>query len=172
MYLQEIRARQAMDELGIKGDVEVIHSADPKTFINGVEYSLVFPRMIGKYWSPVKKQWHACFIGHMTPQRREWLNRFENVLIYESDKGRTEKERDFDLFYFKTIARSKYALCPSGDFVWTYRFFEACLNYAFPIIEQEHPLYEGFRYGIGQYVDFTEDDILHNYKLAEQRHRL
>ena len=172
MYLQEIRARQAMDELGIKGDIEVVHSNDPKTFMNGVEYSLVFPRFILEYYHTYHRCYNASFVGLMTPERELWLKRFDNKLIFDSNNGRVEAKRKHDVFYFRTLSKSNYALCPSGDFVWTYRFFEACLCGAFPIIEEYHPLYEGFRYGIGQYVDFTKDDILHNYELAKERHCL
>ena len=44
------------------------------------------------------------------------------------------------------MAKSKFVLCPNGDFIWTYRFFEAIACGAIPIIEDDLPLYDGFQY--------------------------
>ena len=38
--------------------------------------------------------------------------------------------------YWDMMQRAKYVLCPDGDFVWTYRFFEAVACGAIPIIER------------------------------------
>jgi hypothetical protein len=52
------------------------------------------------------------------------------------------------------LAWSQFVLCPPGDYVWSYRFFEACLCGAIPIIHDVAPVYEGF-----QYLRLGHDDL-------------
>jgi len=76
-----------------------------------------------------------------------------SIMLGASDKGRVFPGKAWDDDYFRMLARSRFVLCPSGDFVWTYRFFESAMCGAIPIVEATCPSYEGFRY-------FTMDDRL------------
>ena len=72
------------------------------------------------------------------------LNKKNKLILVPSTKGRYFPEKSWDEEYFDQLSRSKFVLCPNGDFVWTYRFFEAILCGAIPIIQEETELYDGF----------------------------
>ena len=71
------------------------------------------------------------------------------------------------------LADSEAVLCPSGDYVWSYRFFEACLCGAMPLVEQASPLYDGFRYRLMADVrdnrPWSAGDSEHNYRVCVER---
>jgi hypothetical protein len=48
-----------------------------------------------------------------------------DLVVWSSEKGRYYPFKAFDEEYFKELANSHFVLCPSGDCVWSYRFFEA-----------------------------------------------
>lgn len=159
--LQETRAKQAMEEVGMKGDVKVIHSENPKTFINGKEYSLVFPRFILNIKE--EKIIDKIFVGLITDSREKFLKNFSGACIISSISGRVEGVKEKDLTYFRMMARSFFSICPNGDFVWTYRFFEAILCRCIPIIEQECKLYKGYHfYKLGDVYEYREDWVKEN----------
>ena len=68
------------------------------------------------------------------------------VVFWASRRGRHFPGKSWDEEYFKLLSRSQFVLCPSGDHVWTYRFFEAALCGALPIVEKTCDAYSGFRY--------------------------
>lgn len=96
-----------------------------------------------------------------------------DLVIWPSDRGRRFPGKTWDEDYQSLLAHSQFVLCPNGDHVWSYRFFEAALCGAIPVIEEASPVYEGFRYR-------TMDDPLengrwdreeaeHNFGLCEKR---
>ena len=102
----------------------------------------------------------------------------ENVKIYLSDQGRVFPRKSWNADYYDLLLRSKYVLCPSGDFknngvAWTYRFFESALCGAVPVIEESCPAYEGYRVRyMGEPLDSLEwsrADAEHNFALARER---
>ena len=95
------------------------------------------------------------------------------LTIWPSQRGRQFPGKSWDADYQALLARSRFVLCPSGDFVWLYRFFEAALCGAIPIIEQDCAAYAGFRYrtmteALGD-ADWNEEEALHNYALCQER---
>lgn len=151
MLLQEIRARQAMMELGKDDYTLQIQHSTPITKINGVEYSLVFPKSLLKFNDGVTKDIDKLFIGLITEKRKPFLSNFPDATIVSSNRGRDINTKQFDVDYFKNMARSKFTLCPNGDFTWTYRFFEAVIFKSIPIIEDYTHHYDGYHY-------YTNDD--------------
>jgi hypothetical protein len=99
--------------------------------------------------------------------------RIGDVTVWSSERGRRFPTKAWDEDYFRMLADSEYVLCPSGDYHWSYRFFEACLCGAVPIVEDVSPLYEGFRYRL--MTDARDDapwsaaDAEHNYRSCAQR---
>jgi hypothetical protein len=161
MLIQEIRARQAMEEVGMSGEVRVVHSEKPQTFINGKEYSLVFPKFILE--AKENKVVDKLFIGLLTEQRKKFLSNFENAIIRDSDNGRHSGTKERDTLYFRLMSRARFVLCPNGDFIWTYRFFEAILCKAIPIIEEDCELYEGYHfYKLGDNYEYKETWVQEN----------
>jgi hypothetical protein len=145
--LQEIRLKQAMKEKGVDLPYTIDH-ATPKTAVGDKEYPLVFPRFLINTDQP--KTINTLFIGLITDKRKQWLTRFPDAVIINSLRGRSEATKVYDKTYFDKMAQSKFVLCPDGDFVWTYRFFEAILSGAIPVIQNHCSLYRGYMYVVGR----------------------
>jgi hypothetical protein len=99
--------------------------------------------------------------------------RIGDVTLWSSERGRRFPTKAWDEAYFRMLADSESVLCPSGDYVWSYRFFEACLCGAMPLVEQASPLYDGFRYRLMAEVrdcrPWSADDAEHNYRVCVAR---
>lgn len=85
--------------------------------------------------------------------------------LFTSDRGRVFPEKVWDDAYYNTLGDSRFVLCPDGDFIWTYRFFEGVLCGAIPIIEHACPLYDGFEYYT---MEDTADRLIWSAKIAER----
>ena len=100
------------------------------------------------------------------------VRRIGDVTVWSSERGRRFPTKAWDDEYFDLLARSQCVLCPSGDFLWSYRFFEAALCGALPIVEEPVPLYDGFRYRTmaddGD-PSWSAADAEHNYRLCRER---
>jgi hypothetical protein len=141
MLLQEIYAREAMSEAGITGSLEIVHAEQPKTIVNGKDYGLLFPKRI---FQSKPKDIEMLFVGKHTYKRAAFLANFPEATIIYTDRGRDNSIKGHDAEYWDMMSRAKYVLCPDGDFVWTYRFFEAVACGAVPIIETQHDFYYRF----------------------------
>jgi hypothetical protein len=99
--------------------------------------------------------------------------RIGDVTVWSSERGRRFPTKAWDQDYYRMLADSQSVLCPSGDYVWSYRFFEACLCGALPIVEEASPLYEGFRYGLMTEPrtdgPWSAADAEHNYRTCVER---
>lgn len=93
------------------------------------------------------------------------MNKDNSFVIIPSTIGRYFPKKAWDDQYYDQMANSKFVLCPNGDFVWTYRFFEAILCGAIPIIEGEAEIYNGFHY-------FKLSDSLNNMEYNEEIARM
>jgi len=165
MNLQEIRARQALDEIGDQtSSIKVYHREDVKTVIGIKEFKLLFPKFMLKY-DNMEKDINFLFIGLITPSRDKFLAPFRKergTFILNSMNGRNPDTKGKDESYFRMMARAKFVLCPDGDFTWTYRFFESVIFRAIPIIENLSPLYNGyyfFRSGNGYQYDIKKVEM-------------
>ena len=94
--------------------------------------------------------------------------RIGDVTVWSSERGRRFPTKAWDSEYFQMLADSEHVLCPSGDYQWSYRFFEACLCGAVPIVEGASALYEGFRYRLmteaRDTAPWSAADAEHNYR--------
>ncbi len=99
--------------------------------------------------------------------------RIGDVTLWSSERGRRFPTKAWDEDYFRMLADSEHVLCPSGDYVWSYRFFEACLCGAMPIVEEASPLYDGFRYRLMSEPrgdgPWSASDAEHNYRVCSER---
>lgn len=139
-------------------DVLIDHEL-PRVCVGAVERPLLFPHAIvtrlaqPMYWAPSKRR-RVVFLGKMTEQRRLFIGAFDAHLravdstmpFYSlaTERGRRFPGKVWDAEYFQSMGRAQFVLCPDGDFVWTYRFFEACLVGAIPVIQNVCSLYDGF----------------------------
>lgn len=95
--------------------------------------------------------------------------KFGDLVVSSSDRGREFPGKSWDEEYHALLARSQFVLCPSGDFVWSYRFFEAALCGAMPIVQQVCPAYDGFCF---RTMDDSVANLQWNQKDAEQNFAL
>lgn len=99
--------------------------------------------------------------------------RLGELVLWSSNRGRTYPIKAWDEGYFELLGRSKFVLCPSGDFTWSYRFFESILCGAIPVVEEPCPVYEGFVYfHVEDQFDglqWTQETALQNYELGVRR---
>ena len=172
MLLQEIYAIEAMQDAGITGDLSIVHAEQPQTIVNGKDYGLLFPKRIFTFENKTIKK---LFIGLHTPQREAILSTIKDATIIYTNRGRNDDLKGYDDLYYDTMARAFRVVCPDGDFVWTYRFFEAVACGCIPVVEHMHPLYEGF---IFETIDMQQPNkwdmsiINHNRELLMSRHTL
>jgi len=151
MYLQEIRARQALDEIGGHAPIIIDHKT-PKTTVGCVDFTLLFPTSMLMYNRiDREKDIDVFFMGLITPKRKIFIDLFpaslaQYTIIINSNYGRIDGVREWDQNYFDYMSRSKFVLCPDGDFTWTYRFFEAVIFKAIPVVEHDCDIYEGYNY--------------------------
>lgn len=73
-------------------------------------------------------------------------NKYNDLFIWSSSAGRNFPRKSWDKDYYKLLLNSKFVLCPSGDYIWTYRFFESIMCGAIPIVEETCSAYEGFKF--------------------------
>jgi hypothetical protein len=99
--------------------------------------------------------------------------RIGDVTLWSSERGRRFPTKAWDDEYYDVLSSSQFVLCPSGDFVWSYRFFEATLCGAIPIVEQGCAAYDGFRFRFltdaAADLEWSAEDALHNHRLCCER---
>lgn len=146
-------------------------------------YSIIFPLRFLRQARQLDyhKIYDFSFRGINSP-KRDWVSRFDTdrSKITFTDKGRKLPKDEFDVGYYQEIARSKFTLCPAGDFQWTYRFLEAIMCHSIPIVDAGcmHPHFEGFSFFQSnmEYDDLLSawDDLItkKNYLLFLRRHTL
>lgn len=101
------------------------------------------------------------------------LNKYGETYIWSSARGRNYPYKAWDANYYNILLNSKFTLCPSGDFTWSYRFFESILCGAIPVVEEDCGAYEGFRY---KYLSsnhktfkWSQEDADFNYNLCLEK---
>jgi Exostosin family len=96
-----------------------------------------------------------------------------DFLFWSSDRGRKFPIKAWDEEYFKVLSNSQYVLCPSGDYTWSYRFFESILCGAIPIVEKECEAYEGFKFFFfeddARTLKWSLEDAEYNYELCVEK---
>lgn len=105
--------------------------------------------------------------------KRRRLRSSTEVEVWSSRRGRSYPGKAWDDDYFALLGRSRFVLCPPGDFVWTYRFFEAVLCGAVPVVEESCDAYEGFTYHEMSQdpssLNYDPDVVAANHRLAVER---
>jgi len=147
-------------------------------YIDGKNKGLVFPRSLYKHcltlWATPIVDYY--FKGILTPKRKWCLEYSDKGIIKNSNRGRNPKLKfSYDMEYYKELARSKFALCPTGDCPWSYRFFEAIMCGAIPVLGDDDidKLSGGFKfYRHSDEKKYRIDWAEHNILLFEKRNLL
>jgi hypothetical protein len=172
-------------------EVEIDH-AEPSVRVGELARPLLFAHaVIDAYraaWSSPRPVRHS-FAGLGTPDRRSAIARWaesndlrmpsrlrrgsDDLDVRFTGAGRKWPEKGWDQGYVDALGRAQFALCPNGDFVWTYRFFEAAAGGAIPIIEDYCDLYDGFAFHTfdepARGLEWTSSAAEHNATLVRQR---
>jgi hypothetical protein len=102
-----------------------------------------------------------------------FAKQYGEFFIWSSNRGRVFPQKSWDEDYYKILSNSKFVLCPSGDYIWSYRFFESILCGAIPVVEKSCAVYEEFRYknmadNPNNFL-WTIEDAEFNYKLCVEK---
>ena len=160
--------------------LEIDHK-EPYVSIGSLGRPLLFPHkafdLYRQSWTP--RALFASFAGNPSKVRKRVLIGWKRsqrrtiqrvVSLTWTGQGRSWPEKGWDPNYVAQLGRSLFALCPAGDFHWTYRFFEAAAAGAMPIVEAGHALYEGFHYFLMDEavadLDWSMTKAKENYELA------
>lgn len=143
----------------ISNHLSINHTKPEIIFKNNYK-RLIFPKSLIEYCENyyTEKISGIFFSGLITPNRKSIINSLSThtnipLIVKNSSRGRTFPQKSYDIDYFNEMSKFKFILCPNGDFVWTYRFFESIMCGAIPIVEQSCDIFEGFKY-------FSVNDVI------------
>jgi hypothetical protein len=123
--------------------------------------------LAAKLWARIRRRLGA------RPAPRSTRHVAGEVVFWSSTRGRHFPGKSWDDEYFRLLCDSRFVLCPNGDFVWSYRFFEAAMCGAIPIVQESCPAYDGFRFRTMDEaaggMEWSPGDAEHNYRLALER---
>jgi len=106
--------------------------------------------------------------------RRDFIIDTKKIFINFSKRGRQIQFKYLDVDYYEEMSRYKYVFCPVGDFIWTYRFFEAIQVGSMPLSKHYTDSYASFHY-LNRLPDFTKDfsEMTHkNISLLKEKFHL
>jgi len=112
---------------------------------------VIFPRQLIGYcqcglFDHYNKTMSYYFSGHsgdQHPEKRTWVQRYSSqpraqVVFNTAGRNVRKQTGHYDWYgYYAKLRSSEFALCPDGDFTWTYRFLEAIMCGAIPILERK-----------------------------------
>jgi len=116
----------------------------------GKLYSLPWPRswITRAVAIPKKKDIQFYFRGLQT-QNRLWLIPYEKIegshIEYTKEGRDMAAKHLFKDEYMGLMSRSRFALCPRGVYLWSYRVFEAALCGAIPVIDFPDETHRGLK---------------------------
>lgn len=182
---QDALFNEALLEAGYKigtGSEKTDHPT-ARCYYEKEEFPLIFPlRFLREARSlDYEKCYDFSFRGLYTP-RRDWVRAFESSRssILFTNTGRKIEKREFDKDYYQELAHSRFTLCPSGDFIWTYRFFEAIMCLSIPIVEAgaRFDQFQGYTYYNSEssqrdlLQSWSREVTMENYQLFLKRNTL
>lgn len=171
MTRHESLALKALAEAGLPYQTTDVDLASCSIECADRHWNILFPKMFVQQIGAIRREtpkgvYVFYFRGRSSHPQRDWVNTFKDPLnyieLFEADRSNLTLDRD----YFTGMCKSLYALCPRGDYRWSYRFFEACLCGTLPVITHEEICnqYEGYEYlltdssYLEKPVDFSKTD--------------
>lgn len=83
-------------------------------------------------------------LKNLSQHKRNFIISTNKVYFHFTNRGRFIEHKYIDADYYKEMSNYKFVFCPKGDFVWTYRFFEAIQVGSIPICNYKDKLYDNF----------------------------
>lgn len=177
MNLQTFYFYAALIEQGIPTDDAHVDHFSGRCFHPRIgQRGLVFPvAHVNKIRSLQKEKGSTYFfMGNLNQASRDWVLAYPNV--HHSSYGRdTRLKYTFHKEYFDSLSRSRYGLSPTGDCPWSYRFFEAVLCDAIPVIgKNEVDIYANdfLFYRHESIGPWTKEIVEHNFSIFCKHHLL
>lgn len=124
------------------------------------------------------------FTDKRTKQNYKIMGNYDYTLLKNGfvPKQELEKEENFfDKEYFDNLCQSKFCLCPAGDSMFTYRFYECLMCKCIPIVKIVEETYRSkeeskldYKYYLSSEDEFVyrEDWVEHNYSIFLLYHTL
>lgn len=195
--IQSLLFERALHEEGIEKKGFNINHAKPENYNNGVTYNMIFPKSFLKDLESLnyEKKLDYIFLGTISGPHREFLKTWDkpnsiikttlqNKFVHPKNHQGFYPDNLFNRDYFQDLASSKFTLAPGGCsamdpkykekqlFLWTYRFWEACLTRSIPITNEPDPKWHGDYkfYSLEDEHVYREDWVEHNFNLVKERH--
>lgn len=181
--LQEYYFANALDEMGVDKENIKINHYNGECFHDELgRFPLIFPMSLVKIVEELSKEKKQdYFFQGMIQDNRSWLKNYENVS--NSFYGRNKKTKySFDIQYYEALSKTRFGLAPIGECPWSYRFFEAIMCFAIPVIgKNDQDVYaEKFHYfrdGEEHIYDFKKAkqnyaSFLKDHTLLEKLHKI
>jgi pyruvyltransferase len=142
------------------------------TTINHQIYGLIFPpSMISMISGLSKEKRYEYYFKGLITDSRKWVYDFQtpSSFIQTSSYGRDpSKKYAYDMDYYTNMSLSKFVICPVGGCPWSYRFFEAIMCFAIPIMEKDttDKYCKDYTYfEVGDTYIYSHDVALKNYTI-------
>lgn len=196
--IQHILFEQALKEadVPIKG-IRIDHGT-PINYNGGQKYNFVFPQSFLKdielLWNQ-ERIYDYIFLGSISGSHRQFLTKWNkpkslisrtqnNGFSHPSKNPKAYPDNYFNKKYFEKLCQSKFCLAPGGSpmnqpkfkklkkFIWSYRFYEACLCKCIPITNEPDPnLHPDFRfYSLEDEHIYREDWVEQNFQTLKNNH--
>ena len=199
-YLQHILFERALIEAGIKIERFRIDHGTPINYNGGKKYPFIFPQSFLKDIEPLWSQnkiYDYIFLGSISGSHRQFLKKWDkpkslisptraNKFAHPGKHPQLYPENFFNKKYFEKLCQSKFCLAPGGSpmnqakflknkkFIWSYRFYEACLCKCIPITNEPDPnLHPDFKfYSLEEEHVYRKDWVEQNLKTLKNNHFL
>lgn len=174
--IQEFFFRKALIEKGIsKGKIRIDHFNGRCWHEKLGDFPVIFPESIIKKTDKLEKNksFSYFFSGYIT-ESRSWILNYPGV-SYSSRGRNEEKKYSYDRKYHQSLCSSNFGLCPTGDCPWSYRFFEAIICFAIPVIgDKEKDIFSAnfFFHRDSEPHYYSKSLAVENYELFLQTHTL
>jgi hypothetical protein len=182
LLLQEHYTLQVLEENDIPRHAKFKIDHSTGTFQNGNIFELMFPNhmveLVTGLPELVPRAIDYVYIGVIT-SAKAWVTDYKDLPlcnVRESQRGRDKSVKfTLDIEYYKTMKQSRFALCPTDVYPWSYRFFEAIMCGCIPILaDDEHDRY-AYRFKVYRRSDthvYRSDWVSENLSLLIEHHTM
>lgn len=176
VMLQEYFFREALSEIGVLGGRVKIDHMNGRSFHEATGWvPIVFPmRLVDEVRAMSKTKSRDYYFQGVISRTRKWLAKYPGVV--ESFTGRNKfKKYKTDYLYYERLCATRFALCPTGDCPWSYRFFEAVMCKSIPVIgDGEIDVYAApfFFYRDSDEKTYSDAYCDENFRIFLERHTL
>ena len=176
--LQEHFFKLSLAEIGIKSDgMRIDHQNGTCSHerLGSLAIGIVFPESLLRNIQRLnfEKKIDYYFSGVIS-ENRDWVRQYPNS--FETNYGRKpDTKYKFDKNYYSSLAQCRFGLAPVGGCPWSYRFFEAIMCRAIPVLgENDVDIYsENFVFlRHGEEHTYQKEIAIQNFEIFLKNHTL